>query len=589
MDSSALLVQVLTWPVAAILAWRAARGSLSLVAWLVAVLLAAYAASTLTDAGSEAERILVAVANVSLVVLFALFPDGRPTPPWIAIPVLIAVAIQAANVASGFVLESQPLWPWHLLAVWIVTLIGGQWYRYRRRSSVAEREQTRWPLLAMAGMVFVFTLTQIVFIGLDLPTGAGAGLATVLLSLPGLGFAAGLLAPPRVHVDVALRWLVLIGGASVTVAFTILATGLAVQALGASPPAREWLAATAAAGLVLPIAVLWGRISDRVVFGRRATPLQTLEYLGERLATIADPRQVPGTIVQTLTETLGVGGARLFVGDAVLAQVGRHHREETFAISHQGAKLATLAVSPRPGDVTLTGLDRTIIARVADHAGASLRGASLFNDLVEARTSLVAAREDERRRLRRDLHDDLAPTLAGLGIKAAIVEQLSQRGDTGAADAARSLANQLQMASRQVRDIAYGLRPPILDDRGLVAAVEETIAAGLDAPDVRVSAPPGRLDVGPAIEACALRIIQEAVLNVRRHAAASSCEIRISADSSDLVIEVIDDGVGVADRLRTGVGIRSMMERAAEVGGTVSISSRSGIGTRVFARLPASR
>ena len=91
---------------------------------------------------------------------------------------------------------------------------------------------------------------------------------------------------------------------------------------------------------------------------------------------------------------------------------------------------------------------------------------------------MVIAREDERRRLRRDLHDDLAPTLAGLGLSAAVVETFSRAGDPRAADAATDLAGRLQGASRQVRDIAYNLRPPVLDDRGLVAAIEETIATG---------------------------------------------------------------------------------------------------------------
>jgi signal transduction histidine kinase len=199
------------------------------------------------------------------------------------------------------------------------------------------------------------------------------------------------------------------------------------------------------------------------------------------------------------------------------------------------------------------------------------------------------AREDERRRLRRDLHDDLAPTLAGLGLTAAVVETFSRTGDRRAADAAADLAGRLQDASRQVRDIAYNLRPPVLDDRGLVAAIEDTIVTAGDTPQVRVVAPSGRLELPAAVEACALRIIQEAVINVRRHAAASCCEVRIVPGPDALSIEIVDDGIGFAEPRRAGIGIRSMMERASEIGGSVSVSSEAGLGTRLSVRLPVGR
>ena len=108
----------------------------------------------------------------AVVLLFGLYPDGRFTPRWIVVPVSIEIALQAINVASGFSLEAQPWWPWHFLVTLGVTLLGGQVYRYRRRSSVDEREQTRWPLLAVLAMVFAYTLWAIVAVGLGLRPGA---------------------------------------------------------------------------------------------------------------------------------------------------------------------------------------------------------------------------------------------------------------------------------------------------------------------------------------------------------------------------------------------------------------------------------
>ena len=265
----------------------------------------------------------------------------------------------------------------------------------------------------------------------------------------------------------------------------ILATMALGEGLGASAQEQTWVAAAVAAALAIPVVGVSRRAADRFVYGRRPSPLRALEELGTKLAQLADPRDVPETVVRAVTESLAVGGARLLVGDTVQAAVGTATFEEQFPITHRDERLATLAVSPRPGETTLIARDRSVITRICALAGPALHGARLVNELVEARARVVIAREDERRRLRRDLHDDLAPTLAGLGLSAAVVEKFSRAGDPRAADAATDLAGRLQGASRQVRDIAYNLRPPVLDDRGLVAAIEETIASRRPSPGER--------------------------------------------------------------------------------------------------------
>lgn len=584
-----ILVQLVSWPLVGALVWRAARGRVSPVAWVVIVLLAAYAATTLVETTAVAwSRGLFAVMSVTVVLLFGLYPDGRFTPRWIVVPVSIEIALQAIDVASGFALGAQPWWPWHFFVTLGVTLLGGQVYRYRRRSSVEERERTRWPMLAVLAMVFAYTLWAIVWVGLGLDRESQPPLAVLLTVLPGVGFALGLLAPRWLNVDVALRWCLMLGCSSITLGTTILATMALGEGLGASAQERTWGAAALAAALTIPVVGVSRRAADRFVFGRRPSPLRALEELGTRLAQLADPRDVPETVLGAVTESLAVGGARLLVGDTVQAEVGTATLEEQFPITYRDERLATLAVSPRPGETTLIARDRSVITRIGALAGPALHGARLVNELVEARARVVIAREDERRRLRRDLHDDLAPTLAGLGLSAAVVEKFSRAGDRRAADAATDLAGRLQGASRQVRDIAYNLRPPVLDDRGLVATIEETIATG-GPPRVNVVAPTDRLDLSAAVEACALRIIQEAVINVRRHAAASCCEVSIIPEPDALRIEIVDDGIGFTEPRRAGIGMRSMTERASEIGGSVSFRSEAGRGTRVSVRLPVNR
>jgi signal transduction histidine kinase len=585
--AASILVQLVSWPLVGALCWRAARGKASPVAWVVVVLLVAYAATTLVETTAVAwSRGLFAVMGVTVVLLFGLYPDGRFTPRWIVVPVSIEIALQAIDVASGFTLEAQPWWPWHFFVT--LGLLGGQVYRYRRRSSVEERERTRWPMLAVLAMVFAYTLWAIVGVGLGLAQESGSSLAVLLTVLPGVGFALGLLAPRWLNVDVALRWCLLLGCSSITLGTTILATMALGEGLGASAQERTWGAAALAAALTIPVVGVSRRAADRFVFGRRPSPLRALEELGTRLAQLADPRDVPETVLGAVTESLAVGGARLLVGDTVQAEVGTATFEEQFPITYRDERLATLAVSPRPGETTLIARDRSVITRIGALAGPALHGARLVNELVEARARVVIAREDERRRLRRDLHDDLAPTLAGLGLSAAVVEKFSRAGDRRAADAATDLAGRLQGASRQVRDIAYNLRPPVLDDRGLVASIEETIATG-GPPRVNVVAPTDRLDLSAAVEACALRIIQEAVINVRRHAAASCCEVSIIPEPDALRIEIVDDGIGFTEPRRAGIGMRSMTERASEIGGSVSFLSEAGRGTRVSVRLPVNR
>jgi signal transduction histidine kinase len=196
----------------------------------------------------------------------------------------------------------------------------------------------------------------------------------------------------------------------------------------------------------------------------------------------------------------------------------------------------------------------------------------------------VHAREEERRHLRRDLHDDLAPTFAGLGLAAAAVREYSLAADERAAEAAGELIAGIAAATRQIREIAYDLRPPVLDERGLVAAVRDRVA-GDALPPVTVVAPERRLVLPAAVESAALRIVQEAVVNVRRHAAASRCTVSIERREHALAVEIADDGRGMPPVPRDGIGLRSMRERAAELGGGLEIE-RLAPGTRVFVLLP---
>jgi signal transduction histidine kinase len=217
-----------------------------------------------------------------------------------------------------------------------------------------------------------------------------------------------------------------------------------------------------------------------------------------------------------------------------------------------------------------------------------VHAARLTADLRRARGRLVAAREEERRRLRRDLHDGLGPALAAQTLKVGAARSLLRR-DPDAADARLAeLEGDLAAALADVRRLVYGLRPPALDDLGLIAAIREGAAqyAGPGAPRVAVEAPDRLPPLPAAVEVAAYRIVQEALANVVRHADARTCRVRLTTEADALVVEVLDDGVGVPFDRHVGVGLVSMRERAAELGGACTVEAQPGGGTRVVAWLP---
>jgi signal transduction histidine kinase len=207
-------------------------------------------------------------------------------------------------------------------------------------------------------------------------------------------------------------------------------------------------------------------------------------------------------------------------------------------------------------------------------------------DLQRSREQVVVAREEERRRLRRDLHDGLGPTLASVTMKAEAARDLL-RADPGRAETLlNDVTGQAQRAVADIRRLVYALRPPALDELGLLSALHEQ-AAHFRHTSVRIRVDaPDRLPALPAaVEVAAYRIVQEALTNVVRHADARTCVIRLALDGA-LRLEICDDGRGLVDLHRVGVGITSMRERAAELGGACVVEPAPGGGTRVVAELP---
>src|SRR5438105_8062177 len=274
---------------------------------------------------------------------------------------------------------------------------------------------------------------------------------------------------------------------------------------------------------------------------------------------------------------------------------------DTFSPGLPARSCRELLLAPRSRGESFSPADRQLLEDLGRQVGIAAHAVRLTADLRRARTRLVTAREEERRRLRRDLHDGLGPALSSVMLKLAAARHHLE-ADSAADAVVAEARTDLRVTLADVRRLVYELRPPALDQLGLVHAIHEQVER-CRAVELRVHLEtPERLPALPAaVEVAAFRITQEAVTNVVRHAEATTCSVQLAVEeaepphgtavdntwSSDhLRIEICDDGRGLPVDGRHGVGLVSMRERAEELGGTLWLGSGPAGGTRVVARLP---
>ncbi|HEU4841339.1 MAG TPA: ATP-binding protein, partial [Ilumatobacteraceae bacterium] len=259
-------------------------------------------------------------------------------------------------------------------------------------------------------------------------------------------------------------------------------------------------------------------------------------------------------------------------------------------LRHRGEFVGRLLVGWGDGP-SLRDRDDAILDQLVGPLSLAVGWVRLAEDLRRSSVAIVSAREEERRRLRRDLHDGLGPSLTGvsLGLRTAL-RQLERAAGTDPGPTPRALlarvADEVDTVVVDLKRIVRDLRPTALDQLGLVDAVAEFTRGFGDALDITLALPSEPVDLPAAVEVATYRIVTEAVTNVVRHAQAARCWLRIEAGST-VVIDVVDDGVGIAPADSHGVGLAAMRERATELGGTVHVLANSPRGTRVHVRLPA--
>ena len=550
-----------------------------------------------------------------------LFPDGHPPSsrwrPLVAIVVaLIAVATVLAAVGADDLTVPTPTaavgveglhrLAGNLYAVGMLVLGPLCWLgllsRYARSPS-RERSQLRWPVVAAGFVVLVPLSSSAIGLWATVPLAAyqAAGVVAVL-SVPaatahavvrhrlcGLDVKAGTLAG-RLMVHVAL---LAAGLGGLLIGFYVLEAVVAGEhAFG--------LSVVSLLGSAIGLVVLQPRLQRLVdrLFSRTRNYDEVLSALGQCMQSDISTDALLPTIVEAVAVGLRLPHVAVTVGRGPEATASAAFGEvrgpvEVLPLVHQSVEVGRLTVSPRSPEEPFDATDRRLLASVAGQVAVVAYALCVSADLQRSREQLVATREEERRRLRRDLHDGLQPALAGVTLGLQAVRNVIGEGsrDDGAGELLGRLSSELETASADVRRLLYNLRPPALDALGLVGALrQQAIRFSLSpaAPDVVVKAGDDLAALPAAVEVAAYRICQEALENVRKHAAATTCEIVVVIVDDALHLEVRDDGVGIPATVEKGVGLVAMRERAAELGGHFSADGLPGGGTCIRAVLPRS-
>lgn len=621
-DELAILAAVLSYAVVAVVVDRAQPvvGRLMLlgaVSWGVGEgMLALGVHGLVHDAGSVPAAALLGVIGTAsrgfgwLLLILAVpmfFPDGRlPWPGWKGPGFLVGGAIGAFTAATllaprpleyrletmdsptglpldlAWLADGIALGALVLCVVSLVVAVAGLVHRWRAGSEL-RRQQLLWLCAAFAVPVLFLPL-----IATDLAQ--PWMFALVIVPVP-IAIAVAMLQRRLYDVQLAVSrtatWLALSAVVASLYAVTVGGVGALLSQRGADWV--PWVGAGVVAVSFAPLHRVLQQAVNRITYGQWSQPAEVLASTGRRLVDASD---VPALLHQLAAELRsGLGLQRVTIRDTEGRLLAAHGEEgagapQELPLAAYGVPVGMLAWrGPR-----LRAGDERLLQDLARQLGGVVHSAGLLASVREAGQRLALAREEERRRLRRDLHDGVGPQLAGLTL---MVDTLRNR--LGSQDVAPgqetdteliALRREIQTTVVEVRRIVEGLRPPALDELGLVGAVEQ-LAQRLPTPglEVRLHAAP-LPPIPAAVEVAAYRIVQEAVANASRHSGARLVTISLERAEEAMTVEVSDDGRGGTQHREGGVGLASMRERAEQLAGRLVVESAAGEGTSVRAWLP---
>jgi signal transduction histidine kinase len=571
----------------------------------------------------------VPVIGLSGVFLLLLFPDGHlPSPRWrwFAWAVAMGMAIVSVGISvvpttfadSGFpdvanpwavgALRSMMPLVYLALATVPVGVIGGAvslFVRWRH-ADPTERLQIRWLASAAAVVAAVYGVTMAATAGASSDWASGSDWAslmqTVAIATFGLlpiAIGVAVLKYRLYDLDLVVRKAVLIGllAAFITVVYVGIVVGVGALVGATNSAALSALAAGVVAIAIQPLRAWARHVADRVVYGRRATPYEVLAEFGQRVGGTYATEDVLARLARILAEGVGAVQARVWLqigGDlrvvASWPEATREGDDLVEPVVDGEERLGALSVRMPPND-PIDPAKARLVADLAGQARLVLRNVRLteelrarLDDLKAAQKRLVAAQDLERRRLERNIHDGAQQQLVALGIKARLARSLTERDPEMATQMLGQIESETQAALEDLRDLARGIYPPLLADKGLVAALEAQ-ARKVALPVAIHAAGVGRYP--QEAEAAAYFSCLEAMQNVAKYAGASHVEVSLADGDGRLRFEVSDDGVGF-DPSTTGygTGLQGIADRLAALDGTLTVRSAPGAGTTLVCEIP---
>jgi two-component system, NarL family, sensor kinase len=541
-----------------------------------------------------------------LIALFFLFPDGRlpsrnwraalavglgislVTTVWLATapgPMLDAGPVVAVN-PLGWAAFYDPIAGLGLTILFInaAVLAAGVGLLLKRAGSAVGPERRQIMLVTVSAVLLTAELVHEDGWSYSGEEYVGA----VMLVLLAITVAVAILRYGLYEIDFVISRTAVYGGLTLILGGAYLGavagTGLIIhgRGLGAIP------AAILVALLIAPARARLQRASDRLLFGEREDPYAVISSVSQQLDA-GDPGRVLPALASTVAQTLKLPYVSIELdrdgGRELVAEHGRLRGEPTrLPLVYGGQDIGRIRLGRRTAGERFTPAELRLFGDIARQVAIAAHAVRLGEDLRHSSGQLVHAREEERRRVRRDLHDGLGPTLAGISMQIASARLLLARDPAAADELLGQLIDETKTAIAEIRRLVYALRPAALDELGLISALRMQ-AERFPGLDVSVHARDDVQDLPAAVEVAAYRIATEALTNVSRHAAATACTIAISTNGH-LEIEILDDGQGMHSEWRPGVGLTSIHERAHELGGSCVVADAEHGGTRVFARLP---
>jgi signal transduction histidine kinase len=546
--------------------------------------------------------------------VFFLFPDGHFTPRWTRWLTLafcvVSLFLTFGQFETHDFTQQAPIFQALFMALGL-TGVGAQVFRYARRSSPRQRQQTKWVVFGLASAMLGLLVVNVALP--DVMTGPrsaqdllGGIIELALFALIPSSIGIALLREQLWDIDILINRALVYGALSgCVVGIYILVVGYLGTLFQTGNTLPISLIATSLVAMVFqPIRVRLQRSVNRLMYGRRDEPYAVIAGLGRRMEKTLAPEAMLQASVDTVAQALKLPYAAVLLKQGATFRPAAAHGEPveialTLPLSYQTEVIGQLALGPRQRGEEFSQNDKRLLEDLARQVSIVAHSAQLTAELQHSREQLVTAREEERRRLRRDLHDGLGPTLGGLTLKVGAIRNLMPTDQASADTLLEELSDEIQLAVSDIRRLVYDLRPPSLDELGLIGAIRahaakygrlelegEHLSAGHQTDLlIEVEAPEYLPPLPAAVEVAAYRIVLEALTNVARHAQATRCHIRLRV-ADTLMIEVADNGKGLVADHPAGVGLVSIRERAAELGGTSHITSPIGGGFQALVQLP---